>query len=153
MSDESDQDMTYEMAKGLYQQIRRRGDRERVRINSNPRPVTPCRSAGVREALEREVVHERPNCDVVGPRGAERASTPEAESAFGVWPRRCALRAALDRVVGPFPPERGVVVGERRVSLMVYKDVGVDVVELGAAALPVVARRQALEEELGTRGK
>ena len=41
MRDESDQDMTYEVAKGLYQQIRRRGDRERVRINSNPRPVTP----------------------------------------------------------------------------------------------------------------
>ena len=77
MSDESDQDMTYEVAKGLYQQIRRRGDRERVRINSNPRPVTPCRSAGVREALEREVVHECPNCDVVewsepSPGGGER---------------------------------------------------------------------------------
>ena len=30
MSDESDQDMAYGVAKGLYQQIRRRGDRERV---------------------------------------------------------------------------------------------------------------------------
>ena len=41
MNDENDKDVKYEVAKGLYQQIRRRGDRERVRINSNPRPVTP----------------------------------------------------------------------------------------------------------------
>ena len=52
------------------------------------------------------------------PRGAGRALAPAAESAFGVRLRERVPWAALDRVAGPFPPERGVVVGERRESLM-----------------------------------
>ena len=51
----------------LVSVIRRRGDRDRVRINSNPHPITPCRSAGDREDLEPEVEHEHPrdeDCEV-----------------------------------------------------------------------------------------
>ena len=54
------------------------------------------------------------------PRGAECASTPAEESAFGAWPRARAPRVT-DRVAGPLPPERGVAVVERRLSLMVLK--------------------------------
>ena len=49
-----------EMAKMLISvKFRRRGDRDRVRINSDPHPITPCRSAGDREDLEPEVDLER----------------------------------------------------------------------------------------------
>ena len=43
---------------------------------------------------------------------------PAAESAFGVRFRERDPWAALVREAGPFPPEGGVVVGERRESLM-----------------------------------
>ena len=54
------------------------------------------------------------------PHGAECASTLAAELASGAWPRARAPRVT-DRVAGPLPPERGVAVGERRLSLMVLK--------------------------------
>ena len=65
-----------------------------------------------------------PDCSSVpieplsAPRGARRALVPAAESAFGVRFRERDPWAALVREAGPFPPEEGVVVGERRESLM-----------------------------------
>ena len=64
----------------LVSVIRRRGDRDRVRINSNPHPITPCRSAGDREDLEPEVDLECMNCEVVewsepSPEGERREPT------------------------------------------------------------------------------
>ena len=65
-----------------------------------------------------------PDCSSVpfeplsGPRGARRVLAPAAESDFGVRFRERDPWADLVREAGPFPPEGGAVVGERRESLM-----------------------------------